>query len=82
MPMLNTTVAATIAIATLSGAVYAESSVVNGPMAFDPITASAYGLENDTDLDSTPWLVPAAFVKLSYPMKMIWTFMLTTTGTT
>ncbi|MEW5893701.1 MAG: alkaline phosphatase PhoX [Pseudomonadota bacterium] len=37
--------------------------VVDGPMAFNPIAGSAYGLENAPDLDSTPWVIPEGFVQ-------------------
>lgn len=41
----------------------ADSSVVNGPMAFNPIAASAYGLENDADIATTPYVIPKGFVQ-------------------
>jgi hypothetical protein len=34
-----------------------------GPMAFTPIAASAYGMENDADLDTAPWVVPQGYVQ-------------------
>src|SRR4030065_378939 len=38
-------------------------SVVNGPMSFNPIAASAYGLENDADIATTPWVIPKGYVQ-------------------
>lgn len=34
---------------------------VNGPMAFDPIPASAYGLENDPSVAAQPWVIPQGY---------------------
>lgn len=41
----------------------ADSTVVNGPMGFDPIAASAYGLQNDADITTTPWVIPEGFTQ-------------------
>lgn len=38
-------------------------SVVNGPMSFNPIAASAYGMENDADIATTPWVIPEGYVQ-------------------
>jgi hypothetical protein len=38
-------------------------STVNGPMAFDPIIASAYGLENSSDIFDAPWVIPEGFTQ-------------------
>lgn len=35
--------------------------VVNGPMGFDPIPGSAYGLENDPTIPAQPWVIPQGF---------------------
>ena len=66
MPVLNKK-AITIAIASLllSSAVSAESTVVNGPMGFNPIASSAY-LEESTDtgtLTNEPWVIPEGFTQ-------------------
>ena len=36
---------------------------VGGPMAFDPIAGSAYGLENDLDVDTSPFVIPDGYVQ-------------------
>ena len=38
-------------------------SVVNGPMPFDPIADSAYGMENDAHIATAPWLIPEGYVQ-------------------
>lgn len=38
-------------------------SVVDGPMAFKPIAASAYGMEADASVATEPWLIPEGFVQ-------------------
>lgn len=38
-------------------------SVVDGPMAFNPIAGSAYGMETDASIASEPWLIPEGFVQ-------------------
>lgn len=38
-------------------------STVNGPMSFNPIAASAYGMENDADIATTPWVIPEGYVQ-------------------
>lgn len=43
----------------LSGLAYADSTMVNGPMRFDPIDGSAY--MNDGDLTVNPWVIPEGF---------------------
>lgn len=42
--------------------VYADSTV-NGPMAFNPIAASAYGLENNVDIATAPWVIPQGYTQ-------------------
>lgn len=41
---------------------YAEPTVVNGPMGFDPIPASAY-LQGGVDIEASPWVIPAGFTQ-------------------
>jgi len=51
--------------AVVASAAVADSTVVNGPMAFDPIAASAYA-ELTTDpviLNSQPWIIPQGFTQ-------------------
>lgn len=38
-------------------------SVVEGPMAFNPIAGSAYGLETSTDLSTTPYVIPQGYTQ-------------------
>ena len=38
-------------------------SVVDGPMSFKPIAASAYGMEADASVATEPWLIPEGFVQ-------------------
>jgi hypothetical protein len=38
-------------------------SVVNGPMSFQPIAASAYGMETDPAIARAPWVVPDGYVQ-------------------
>jgi len=42
---------------------HADSKIVNGPMAFDPIAASAYGMQSDADVATTPWVIPEGFTQ-------------------
>ncbi len=45
-------------------AVHAHAgSVVDGPMSFNPIPGSAYGMENDADIATTPWVIPGGYVQ-------------------
>lgn len=46
--------------AAISGTVFA-GPMVNGPMGFDPIPGSAYGLENDPGISTQPWVIPQGF---------------------
>src|SRR3990167_413287 len=41
----------------------ADSMVVTGPMAFNPIEASAYGMESDADIATTPWVIPEGYTQ-------------------
>ncbi len=36
--------------AVIAATAHADATLVNGPMGFDPIAASAYGMENDADI--------------------------------
>ena len=38
-------------------------STLNGPMSFNPIAGSAYGMENDADIATTPWVIPQGYVQ-------------------
>jgi hypothetical protein len=38
-------------------------SLVNGPMSFNPIAASAYGLEADPSIATEPWIIPQGYVQ-------------------
>jgi hypothetical protein len=49
-------------VATFVASAHADS-VVDGPMSFKPIAASAYGRESDADIAITPWLIPAGYVQ-------------------
>ena len=41
----------------------ADSTVVNGPMGFDPIAGSAYGMQNDADIATAPYVIPQGFTQ-------------------
>jgi hypothetical protein len=49
-------------VAAFAASVHADSTV-NGPMAFNPIAGSAYGLENDADLNTKPYVIPQGYVQ-------------------
>ena len=38
-------------------------SVVNGPMSFNPIAGSAYGMEADPGVATAPWVIPEGYVQ-------------------
>jgi len=40
-----------------------SGSVVNGPMSFEPIAASACGMEADSSLATDPWVIPERYVQ-------------------
>ena len=64
MPVLNkSAMAIAIASLLLSASVYADSTIVNGPMGFNPIPSSAYSeITTDTDtLNNEPWVIPEGF---------------------
>jgi hypothetical protein len=53
-------------VLTLTAAFAAQAhagSVVDGPMAFNPIAASAYGLDADPNIATEPWVVPEGYVQ-------------------
>jgi hypothetical protein len=43
--------------------VQAESTLVNGPMGFNPIPGSAYGMEADADIATAPFVIPEGFAQ-------------------
>lgn len=49
--------------AVLAANAQADSTVVNGPMGFDPIPGSAYGMDGDADIATAPWLIPEGFTQ-------------------
>jgi len=49
-------------VAAFAANVHADS-VVNGSMSFNPIAASAYGLEADPSIATTPWVIPDGYVQ-------------------
>jgi len=59
--MKKSTLALTL-VAAFAANVHAGSPV-NGPMSFNPIAASAYGMENDADIATAPWVVPQGYVQ-------------------
>ena len=59
--MKKSTLALTL-VAAFAANVHAGSAV-NGPMSFNPIAGSAYGLENDADIATTPWVIPEGYVQ-------------------
>ena len=60
--MKISTLALTLAAAFAVNA-HADSTVVNGPMSFNPIAASAYGMEADAGIATTPWVIPEGYVQ-------------------
>lgn len=59
--MKKTILAAALAVISLNA--MADSTIVNGPMAFNPIAGSAYGHEGDVDIPVTPWIIPEGFMQ-------------------
>ena len=55
--MKKTVLAAALAALSLNAA------AIDGPMAFTPISGSAYGLEADPSIAAEPWVIPAGFVQ-------------------
>ncbi|HEY9199521.1 MAG TPA: alkaline phosphatase PhoX [Gammaproteobacteria bacterium] len=60
--MKKSTLALAVAAAFAAQA-QADSTLVDGPMGFDPIPASAYGMENDADIGTTPYVIPEGFTQ-------------------
>lgn len=52
-----------LALASAFAANVHADSTVNGPMAFNPIAASAYGLENNVDIATAPWVIPQGYTQ-------------------
>ena len=63
MFMFKKSALAAVVASLLSGSALAEATQINGPMGFDPISASAYGHETDIDLNASPWLIPDGFTQ-------------------
>ncbi|MHB1085942.1 MAG: alkaline phosphatase PhoX [Thiobacillus sp.] len=59
--MKKSTLALTL-VASFAANVHA-GPVVNGPMSFNPIATSAYGMETDADIATTPWVIPQGYVQ-------------------
>jgi len=59
MKVIKTLLALAIS-ATIPSLAIADSEV-QGPMAFDSISGSAYGQQNATDLNTTPWVIPQGY---------------------
>jgi len=59
--MKKSTLALTL-VAAFAANVHADA-VVNGPMSFNPIAGSAYGLEADPSIATTPWVIPQGYVQ-------------------
>jgi hypothetical protein len=52
-----------LALAAVFAAPLHAGPVVSGPMPFNPIAGSAYGLENDADIATAPWVIPQGYVQ-------------------
>jgi hypothetical protein len=50
-----------LAICAMTPALAVADSEVQGPMAFDSISGSAYSQQNATDLDTAPWIIPEGY---------------------
>ncbi len=50
-----------LAISAMIPALAVADSEVQGPMAFDPIAGSAYGLQGSGDIATTPWVIPDGY---------------------
>ena len=68
-------------VAAFSAKVYADQ-IVNGSMSFKPIAASAYGMEHDADIATTPWVIPQGYVQSIVSDEPTWTSMSPMTGPT
>jgi hypothetical protein len=52
-----------LALASAFAANVHANPTVNGPMAFNPIAASAYGLETSADVATAPWVIPQGYTQ-------------------
>lgn len=52
-----------LALASAFAANVHANPTVNGPMAFNPIAASAYGLETSADIATAPWVIPQGYTQ-------------------
>jgi hypothetical protein len=52
-----------LAICAITPALAVADSEVQGPMAFDSISSSAYSQQNVTDLDTAPWVIPEGYTQ-------------------
>ncbi|MDO9425193.1 MAG: DUF839 domain-containing protein [Methylobacter sp.] len=59
--MKVTTTLLSLAISAIIPALAIADSEVQGPMAFDSISGSAYGQQDATDLNTTPWIIPEGY---------------------
>ncbi|WP_340121155.1 alkaline phosphatase PhoX [Methylobacter svalbardensis] len=50
-----------LAISAIIPTLAIADSEIQGPMAFDSISGSAYGQQNATDLNTTPWIIPEGY---------------------
>lgn len=57
---MNKSVLAVAVVTACAANAYAEPTVVNGPMGFNPIPASAY-LQGGVAIEASPWVIPAGF---------------------
>ncbi|OZA30701.1 MAG: phosphatase [Hydrogenophilales bacterium 17-61-9] len=61
--MKSSTLVLSLITAFAASAHVQAGSTVNGPMSFNPIASSAYGMENDADIATTPWVIPSGYVQ-------------------
>ena len=59
---MNQSVLVLSLVAAFAAPVHADSGR-GGPMSFSPIPASAYGLENDADVATAPWVIPHGYTQ-------------------
>lgn len=50
-----------LAVSAIIPSLAVADSEVQGPMAFDSISGSAYGQQNASDLNTTPWVIPEGY---------------------
>lgn len=58
----KTLIAVAIGAAISQGAFAAPA--ITGPMNFDPIAGSAYGMESDPSIPTQPWVIPDGYRQL------------------